>query len=145
MFKDIFVDNNVAKNFCNPLDIEYRAFIKWLYKEGALVVSNKVIVEYHRSTSHSYSCTNIIVIIDRLLRDGRLNKISNYALKRFAIKKHILNTLRSNPKDHEHLKIVLLSVRKLALSMDKSFRFDVNNYPGYLAFAASRPNEIPYV
>jgi len=32
MKKDIFIDNNVAKNFSNPADPEYKKLIKWLVK-----------------------------------------------------------------------------------------------------------------
>ena len=30
MLKDLFIDNNVAKNFANPLDPEYKKLIQWL-------------------------------------------------------------------------------------------------------------------
>jgi len=144
MYNDIFVDNNIAKNFCNPLDPEYKTFITWLFREGCLAVSNKILSEYHSSFSHSSSKTNIIVIINRLLIDGRLNKISNEVLKSFVFRKHVLKQLRANRKDYNHIKVVLLSDRKLALSLDKNFRNDVNNFPGYCAIAGNKPSEIPY-
>ncbi len=55
--KDIFIDNNIAKNFCNPLDPEYKRLIQWLISDSTayLVVSNKLIVEYTRSTGQSTS------------------------------------------------------------------------------------------
>ena len=144
MDKDIFVDNNIAKNFCNPLDEAYKKFIRWLFEKGFLIVSNKILAEYHSSTCHSFSPTNIVAIIDRLTRDGRLKKISNRELKAFEIKNHVLKRLKSNRKDHEHLKIVMLSDRKYAISLDKKFRDDVNNFTGYRAKPVSRPEEIPY-
>lgn len=47
--KDIFIDNNITKNFANPLDPEYKKLIKWLMafdeqdkaKNAYLVISNK--------------------------------------------------------------------------------------------------------
>ena len=30
--KDIFIDNNIAKNFGNPMDEEYQKLIRWLQK-----------------------------------------------------------------------------------------------------------------
>jgi hypothetical protein len=61
MKKDIFIDNNIAKNFTNPLDPEYVKLIKWLlaydevpegspdYINAHLAVSKKLLVEYYRS------------------------------------------------------------------------------------------------
>jgi hypothetical protein len=79
MLKDIFIDNNIAKNFCNPLDPQYKNLIKWLMYDSTayLVVSQKLLVEYVGSTGQSPSLTNITVIIDRLTRDGRIIKFSN--------------------------------------------------------------------
>lgn len=55
--KDIFIDNNITKNFCNPLDPEYKKLIKWLMafdeqdkaKNAYLVISNKLLAEYYRT------------------------------------------------------------------------------------------------
>jgi hypothetical protein len=142
--KDVFVDNNVAKNFCNPLDPEYKAFVGWLLTEGALVVTTRILVEYIRSTGNSTSATNIAAIVDALQRSGRLNRISANALRGFAMAERIRRRLRSNTEDHEHIKAVLLSVRKFAISHDDRFRFDLNNYPAYRALAVERPEQLPY-
>jgi len=32
MKKDIFIDNNIAKNFTNPLDGEYKKLVQWLMR-----------------------------------------------------------------------------------------------------------------
>jgi hypothetical protein len=144
MRRDVFVDNSVAKNFCNPLDPDYKEFIRWLNEEGHLAVSNKILGEYSSSTGSSPSPTNIVIIIDRLTRDGRLNKFTPEQLKGLRFKKHVQRNLRSNRKDHPHIKVVLLSDRKLALSLDDNLRYDVNNFPGYKALARSRPEELPY-
>ena len=79
MLKDIFIDNNIAKNFGNPLDIEYKKLQNWLVDNpnAYLVVSNKLLAEYYRSVGQSYYKNSIPSIIDKLTREGRLIKISN--------------------------------------------------------------------
>jgi hypothetical protein len=144
MRKDIFVDNNVAKNFCNPADQHYKNFIKWLFEEGHLAVSNKIIQEYVSSTGGSQSSTNIVIIIARLTREGRLIKFSKQQLDELTFDKRTERRLRSNRKDRPHIKVTLLSDRKLALSLDRNFRYDVNNFPGYRAVARERPEELDY-
>jgi hypothetical protein len=144
MPNDIFVDNNVAKNFCNPVDPNYKNFIKWLFEDGHLVVTNKILTEYVSSTGGSISPTNIVIIIARLTRDGRLIKLSRQQLDEFVFNRRIERVLRSNRKDHPHIKAVLLSNRKLALSLDDNFRYDLNNFPGHQAVARKRPEELNY-
>ncbi len=144
MPNDIFVDNNVAKNFCNPVDLNYKDFIKWLFEEGHLVVTNKIIHEYVSSTGGSPSPTNMVMIIDRLTRDGRLVKFSRQQLDEFVFGRRIEGALRSNRKDHPHIKAVLLSNRQLALSLDDNFRYDLNNFPGHRAVARERPEQLNY-
>ncbi|MDY6785065.1 MAG: hypothetical protein SW833_21400 [Cyanobacteriota bacterium] len=77
MKKDIFIDNNIAKNFANPLDPEYKKLIKWLLtqNDAYLVVSVKLLQEYKSTCANATSPTSIPLIIDRLTRDGRLLKI----------------------------------------------------------------------
>src|SRR5271154_1635534 len=104
MPKDVFVDNNVAKNFCNPVDQNYKDFITWLRDEGSLVVTNKIRGQFVGSTGGSASATNIVVIIDRLTRDGRLIKFSPQQLKGLIFKPRTKRALRSNRKDHPHIK-----------------------------------------
>lgn len=144
MPNDVFIDNSAAKNFCNPIDPNYKDFIKWLFEEGHLAVSNKILHEYVSSTGASQSPTNIVNIIDRLTREGRLIKFSQRQLDELVFGKRIQNALRSNHKDHQHIKVVLLSHRKLALSLDNNFRYDVNNFPGHQAVACERPEELNY-
>lgn len=155
MLKDIFIDHNVAKNFSNPLDDEYKKLVKWLirYDERSplnnayLAVSYKLLGEYCPSPGHPHSSTNIIIIIDKFTKQGRLNRISNSAIKNFQrkyFKKHIVRGLRCNPPDRDHIPVVMLSDRKYALSRDTKFRYDVNNFPRFSALAAKRPQDIPY-
>jgi uncharacterized membrane protein len=94
MKKDIFIDNNIASRFKNPADPEYIKLRNWLMlyreiKEGEedtnahLVVSNKLLNEYSRSNQNIKDGQNIILIIGRLQREGRLIKIDNQAIKDF--------------------------------------------------------------
>ncbi len=143
--KDILVDNDIATNFfANPLEPEYKKFINWLIEVGCLVVCNRLVNQYHATCQHSPSPLNIIVIIDKLIRDGRYVKKENSELKAFRIPKRISNRLRSNQRDCDILKTVLLSYRKYAISGDRNLRYDINNYPGYSASAVSRPQDISY-
>ena len=143
-FKDIFVDNTIAKNFCNPADPIYKEFIEWLFIEGSLAVSNKLLGEYARTCQDSASTSNIIAIINRQLVDGRLNKIDNSRLRAFRFKKHQENRLESNRADHAHIKVVMLSDRKLAITNDDRLARDINGFPGYKAVAVKRPDQVNY-
>ncbi len=77
MKKDIFIDNNIAKNFANPADAEYKKLIKWLLKydkstdkkeENAyLVISQKIRNEYLEGSNSAKSNSNIIVIVNILV------------------------------------------------------------------------------
>ena len=60
MKKDLFIDNNIAKNFSNPQDEEYIKLTKWLINFDSsdienkdnyahLVVSKKLLGEYNRT------------------------------------------------------------------------------------------------
>jgi hypothetical protein len=76
--KDIFIDNNVASRFSNPLDPEYLILINWLKRFNKddirncahLVVSKKLLHEYYASARYAKSNTSIPMIIDQLTREG---------------------------------------------------------------------------
>ena len=149
MLKDIFIDNNIAKNFCNPLDPEYKNLIKWLMYDSTayLVVSQKLLVEYVGSTGQSPSLTNITVIIDRLTRDGRIIKISNEEIKEFKrqnFTSKIEKKFTCNKEDQEHIPIVLLSDRKYVLTLDQKFTDDLLNFPGFRVIVCAKPQDLPY-
>jgi hypothetical protein len=149
MLKDIFIDNNIAKNFCNPLDPEYKNLIKWLISDSTayLVVSQKLLVEYVGSTGQSSSLTNITVIIDRLTRDGRIIKISNEEIKEFKrqnFTSKIVKKFTCNKEDQEHIPVVLLSYRKYVLTLDQKFTFDLLNFPGFKVIICDKPQDLPY-
>ena len=153
--KDIFIDNNVAKNFANPLDPEYKRLVRWLrFSDESnkancahLVISKKIIVEYHRTCGESMSDNSIIAIVDLCTRQGRLNKITNDQIKNFRathFSKKVCRRLRSNWQDHDHIPLVLLSHRKFAISIDDEFVRDVINFPGFRATAVKRPQDLNY-
>lgn len=155
MKKDIFIDNNIAKNFTNPMDDEYIKLVQWLIKYNTqnlsensyLVVSNKLLGEYGRTSSTGFTATSIPVIIDKLTREGRLMKVTNTEIKEFQreyFTKKILKNLRSNKNDHDHIPVVLLSDRKYALSRDENFIYDLVHFPGFKARVEKRPGNLPY-
>jgi hypothetical protein len=155
MKKDIFIDTNIAKNFSNPMDVEYKKLIRWLMKNDPenvignayLMVSNRLLGEYSRSISYPADGTNIWVIIDKLTREGRLIKITNAEIKEFQrshFTKKVVKDLRSNKEDHAHIPVVLLSDRKYALSRDEDFIYDLVHFPGFKARAEKRPEKLPY-
>ena len=143
--KDIFVDNNIAQNFARAKDPHYKKFCVWLYNIGSLVVSNKLINEYKSSNRNCCSQLGIASIIDAQTRDGRLNKIENNQLRQFRFQQNIERSFRSNRKDHEFIKLVLLSFRKLGLTIDQNLAYDIKHYPRYSCKISSRPERIPYL
>lgn len=146
MIKDLFVDNNVAKNFKNPADPQYEKLIQWLYNEGHLVLSQKLLKEYHDSNRGNYG-QSILSIIARLTKDERIVMISNEQLKALNFPKKLDEKCQRLDKDYWHLKAILLSNRKMTLIIDQRFRDAVNSHPkfdGVQAYAVARPEEIDY-
>ncbi len=160
--KDIFIDTNIAKNFSNPMDQEYIKLIEWLqnYDEVAvneesiekgefahLVVSKKLLVEYYSSARNASSNTSIPIIIDQLTRQGRLNSLSNQQIKHFKaihFNKAIEKKFQSNEKDQNHIPIILMSNRKMALTLDQNFKKDLENFSGYTVKVEKRPQDLNY-
>jgi len=138
---DLFVDTNVAKNFKNPLDPEYKKLLQWLRTIGCWVVSKKLLVEYGRSNQ------NIAVLTDLLQRQGRLKVIDNESHNKLIFTKLTERRLTCNAEDRWHLKTILLSHRKMAIVIDVALRNDINNHPildGVKPQAVARPEEIDY-
>lgn len=155
MRKDIFIDTNIAKNFSNLKDEEYKKLISWLItfderipkEENAhLVVSDKLLQEYISSSSGAKSTTTIANIISRLWKQGRKIKFTSKEIKEFQnkhFKTRIKNkfNLHTANKDTNHVPIILMSDRKKALIIDKEFRNTINNFPRFRAEAESKPRE----
>lgn len=159
MKKDIFIDNNIASKFANPQDEEYIKLTKWLLEYNKadvenkdnyahLIVSQKLLVEYTRSNQNATGGTSIPIIIDKLTRDGRLIKISNAEIKDFKDKnftKTIEKKLKCNIEDREHIPVVLLSNRKLVLSRDDNFAYDLKKiFKRYKVIVEKRPQDLEY-
>ncbi len=151
--KDIFIDTNIAKNFTNPIDPEYKKLIKWLMQsetgdnKAYLVVSKKLLAEYGRTMRHAASGSNIAVIINLLTRQGRLNEISNEQIRDFQ-QEHFTNKVKrklmSNSEDREHIPVVLLSDRKYALTFDEKLTADLQKIPSFTATVGKKTSDIPY-
>lgn len=160
--KDIFIDSNLAKNFANPVDINYQNLIKWLsnYNQNEveknpenkanyahLVVNQKLLVEYLRS---SYSCstaTAMPTIINIFTRQGRLIKLEKKQLEDFMgeyFTKKVERRLLSNIEDHCHICSILSSHRKMALTYDANLANDLNSFPGFKVIISDRPENIGY-
>jgi len=158
MKKDIFIDNNVASKFSNPQDKEYIKLTQWLLKfddkdienkdnYAHLVVSNKLLNEYCRSAQNATSNTSIPIIINKLLQDGRLVKISNEEIKIFRtthFTKTVERKLRSNSEDRDHIPLILLSDRKYALTLDDNLKYDLENFSGFSCKVEKKPENLPY-
>ncbi len=56
----------------------------------------------------------------------------------------ILKKLQSNAKDRNHLPIVLLSDRKMALSEDAKFLEDLQQFTTFSPQVASHPEDLDY-
>ena len=159
MKKDIFIDNNIASKFCNPLDPEYKKLVKWLItkteiEEGVvdeqnahIVYSNKLLTEYIRSAKDARSNTSMPAIIDKMTREGRYIKISNAEIKDFQkeyFTKKVLKNLLSNKEDKEHIPVVMLSERQFVLAYDVNFTHDLENFKGFKGQVEKRPEDLPY-
>lgn len=155
MKKDIFIDNNIAMNFANPSDAEYKKLLRWLYvynhnpnKDAYLVVSIKLIEEYISTSGNCHASINICAIVAKLQAEGRLVIKSSKEIKLFRktyYKKHIVKHLTCTKIDREyHIPTVLLSQRRYALSIDDAFVNDLLHFPHFAAVAAKRPESLNY-
>jgi hypothetical protein len=158
--KDIFIDNNIAKNFGNPMDEEYKKLINWLKnfdeekdpnRENCafLVLSQKLYKEYIDSTRDSAEMDGIQGIVNLLTEQDRINRISSKQIKEFQddyFTKKLDKDLGLNRlgKDRDHIPAVLLSQRKFAIAIDKKFRYALLNFPKFKATVKSRPEELDY-
>ena len=149
MKKDIFIDTNIACNFANPMDKNYKDLIAWLnddheIKSGQtddrayLVVSKKLLQEY---------CASLPVLVARLQQSNRLVVVTNQQISDFKnahFKKSIVNKMQSNSEDREHIPVALFSERKFVLTNDGKFAHDLNLFPGFSVTCSNRPEKIPY-
>ncbi len=156
MKKDIFIDNNIACRFSNPMDPNMIELVSWLMdnrgdhsNHAFLAVSKKLLEEYLSSCrgGGNASSTSMPMIVDRLGREGRLSFISKKKIDRFKemyYTKRVVNHFLSNAEDREHIPVVLLSDRKFALTKDRNFAADLMRFPGFSPVVSGRPEDIPY-
>lgn len=119
---DIVIDTQVMRLYDTPSDPKYKFLFTWLANGcGKLAVSHKLLNEY-------YGTTNILVgvLINKLVSEGRLLKVSNNQLKNFNLDKHYKYTC--NAKDVDHARLVFLSNRKKLITHDKPLAKDVNGF-----------------
>jgi hypothetical protein len=155
MKQDIFIDTNIAKNFSYPVDNEYKRLINWLLKNDLeqselnayILVSQKLINEYSRSSANAKSLTTISVILSKMQKQGRRVFITNQQIKDFQkeyFSKKTLKKLKSNEEDREHIPVVFLSDRKYVLTIDENFTYDLEHFPNFKATVEKRPENLPY-
>jgi hypothetical protein len=160
--KDILIDNNVAKNFATPIDQNYKDLIEWInefdedlvkkkpnkvLEYAHLVVSQKLLVEYLNSSRDCSKPNAIPSIINRLTREGRLQKKSKIEIEKFKsdnFSKKTLKNLLSNQEDHCHIVSVLISNRKMCLTYDDNLIKDLNKFPGHKVTVEKRPENLNY-
>ena len=152
--KDIFIDTNIAKSFASPISSHYKMLIQWLITynndsdDAFLVLSKKLYNEYVDSCKNCIKPNCIVLIVEKLRREGRLNNFSNKQIKQFSntyFRPVVLRNLRSNQKDRYHIQIVLLSSRKIALTKDVNFTYDLTHFPRFRATVADCPSKISYI
>ena len=144
MKPDLFVDSNLSGHFARPVRADYKTLIKWLLDEGCLVVCQSLIKEYHAAVQGSTAQNTLVAIVNKLQRDGRLRRFSKKELQEFPLREHVRRRLRSNRADHDFVKVVMRSDRKLALSKDLKLAQDINDFPGFDARCEDAPSKIPY-
>ena len=154
MKKDIFIDNNIATKFAGTTNVHYQEIANWLMEtpDAYLVISESLRKEYFRSNEHCNKSFSIISIYHTLIAAGRLISKSKQEIELFKNKyfdKKVWRGLRCKRKgsdDPSHMALVYLSDRRMALSDDINFIFDLQNFPrfGSKVTAASWPSNLDY-
>jgi hypothetical protein len=136
--KDIVVDTNILRLIGKAKDPEFVSFFSWLRKIGVLTVSTYLIKEYSGVGS-----PEIAALIEALKHSTpcRFNKVRKTEIDRFD-DRHF--KYACNFRDRCHVKLVMLSCRKIAISQDNNFINDVNRFPRYHARASNRPSGLNY-
>jgi len=158
--KDIFIDSEIANKFADPPNQHYKDFVDWLIKydeknkqnNAWIVYSNKLYTEYTRGAYHCNKETAIATIIDTMIQQERFTKISAKQISEFQTK-HFTKTIwkdlrckRKGSNDPDHIPVVFLSVRKMALCDDDDLSHDLINFPRFKkdVKVASSPELLPY-
>lgn len=136
--KDIVVDTSAMRLFEGAKDPDFKNFFRWLVSEGVLTVSNYLLKEYSGIGSNGVAA---LIDILRSTNPPRYNKIERKRIDTFNDRGFRYSC---NRKDKCHVKLVMLSFRRLALAQDSNLVNDVNRFPRYKARAAKRPHLLPY-
>lgn len=119
--KDIVVDTNVMRLYDKPDDPIFVRLFTWINNNGALTVNQKLIMEYGRINNNQ-----IMILLNKLNRVGRLNQITKTQLSAFTADRHFKYTC--NGKDVVHARTVFISYRKRCIAFDKKLRADINAF-----------------
>ena len=154
MKKDIFIDNNIASRYFSNPDAEHSKLVDWLRTfnedeetDAYLLISPYLMREYHESNRNATSTTNIVQIIGDLTKQERLVNFTKKEIEAFQnqhYSKKVMKRLLSNNKDRNHIPVVLLSDRKMALSEDDNFLHDLYEFSGFEPVTAKRPENLNY-
>lgn len=118
---DIVIDTQIMRLYDAPGDPKYKALFLWVATSGTLRISQKLLTEYFGTGNRLLG-----PLIDKLLREGRLQKTSTDSLKKFSLDKGFKYSC--NNKDIWHAKLVFISHRKKLVSHDNNLRRDVNKF-----------------
>jgi len=146
MKKDIFIDAQIANTFAGHpnLENEYLDLITWLTTNNAnpnenahLVVSKDLRQEYlggNQHCNHKFSIANIYF---QLQKENRLHLIKSEDMEAFE-NRYFTQVIWKNlkckgnqSKDPNHIKIILLSHRRLALIKDENLLNDLLGFPKF--------------
>ncbi|MGB7651511.1 MAG: hypothetical protein WBL62_10010, partial [Gallionella sp.] len=61
-----------------------------------------------------------------------------------GLKEHHIKRFKSNKEDHQHLFLLIQSVRRMGITIDKKLIKDANIIPGPKIILKSRPSEFSY-
>lgn len=131
--KDIFIDADIANTFADSKDCHIKDLIEWLLncKSAFLVLTNGLRSEYYGGNEHCCKEFSIRTIVDKLIKDERINTISNENIRKFQVEFFnwsSISSKRKGSKDPEHIAAVLLSDRRFAIVKDDKLFNDLLNF-----------------
>ncbi|MGC4034900.1 MAG: hypothetical protein QM764_02990 [Chitinophagaceae bacterium] len=155
--KDLFIDANIANKFADPPDEDYKNLTDWLWNfnpnnlpdNARLVVCQKLINDYFDGNRHCAKPSSIVVLYDKMLREGRIDKIKKDQIEQFQAKYFNWKSIRcktAGSSDPCLIPLIFLSVRKLGLSEDIDLIYDIQNLPKWKnkATIKDHPSQLTY-
>jgi len=162
MKKDIFIDADVANKFASTKDEHLLELINWLLEsknQSFLMMSDYLRNDCFKGNNHCSKEFSICTIYFQLQKDDRLNVKTKKEIKLFQQKffnKKVWDKLKctTNKKgdksnDPEHIALILLSDRRIALTEDENLLNGILDFPmkgigGIKATVAKKPQELNY-